>query len=165
MNKNFIIKTTMVALLAGTLATTAVADEPQFGLGVGVAGQNSATLRGIISLENNMRLEPYFGFSYQDKNPTTNNTQTTLDVGSALQMIQPINNVLSAYYGGFVGIHNYDYGTANNSGTIFNFGPVAGVEYALDKQFTLGAEMKFNFGFGNETVLRTESSVLLRYYF
>jgi len=73
--------------------------------------------------------------------------------------------VLTAYYGGFAGIHNYDYGSGAASGTIFNFGPVAGVEYALDKQFTLGAEMKFNLGFGDETVLGTDSSVLLRYYF
>jgi len=71
MNK-FILKTVTTITLVGALSTAAVADEPQFGLGVGVAGQNSATLRGIISLENNMRVEPYFGFSYQDKNPTTN---------------------------------------------------------------------------------------------
>ena len=164
MNK-IILKTVTTVVLVGTLSTAAVADETQFGLGVGVAGQNSATLRGSISLENNMRVEPYFGFSYQDKNPNTNNSQTTLDVGSALEMMKPINSVLTAYYGGFAGIHNYDYGTGNNSGTIFNFGPVAGVEYALNQQFTLGAEMKFNFGFGNETVLGTSSSVLLRYYF
>ncbi|WP_297484982.1 hypothetical protein [Sulfurimonas sp.] len=164
MNK-IILKTVTTVVLVGTLSTAAVADEPQFGLGVGVAGQNSATLRGTISLEDNMRVEPYFGFSYQDKNPSNGNSETTLDVGSALHMMQPINSVLTAYYGGFAGIHNYDYGTGNNSGTIFNFGPVAGVEYALDKQFTLGAEMRFNLGFGDETAIGTESSVLLRYYF
>ena len=161
--KQFMLKTVATVALVGTLSTAAVADEPQFGLGVGVAGQNSATLRGTISLEDNMRVEPYFGFSYQD--PSTGNSQTTLDVGSALEMMQPISSVLNAYYGGFVGIHNYDYGSGAASGTIFNFGPVAGVEYALDKQFTLGAEMKFNLGFGDATVLGTESSVLLRYYF
>ena len=159
------LKTVATVALVGALSTAAVADEPQFGLGVGVAGQHSATLRGTISLEDNMRVEPYFGFSYQDKNPSNGNSETTLDVGSALHMMQPISSVLTAYYGGFAGIHNYDYGSGAVSGTIFNFGPVAGVEYALDKQFTLGAEMRFNLGFGDETAIGTESSVLLRYYF
>ena len=164
MNK-FVLKIVTTVALVGALSTTAFADEPEFGLGVGINGQNSATLRGIISLENNMRVEPYFGFSYQDPNPSNGNSQTILNVGSALEMTKPINNVLKAYYGGFAGIQSYDYGSGNNSGTIFNFGPVAGVEYALNKQFTLGAEMKFNFGFGNATVLGTDSSVLVRYYF
>jgi len=159
--RKFMLKTVGVALFTGILTTVAVADEPQFGLGVGVAGQNYTTLRGTISLKNNMRLEPYFGFSYQDPNGAS--SQTTLDIGSALHIMKPINSVINMYYGGFAGIQNYNYG--ENSETILNFGPVAGVEYAFDKQFTLGAEMRFHFGFGDATELRTESSVLLRYYF
>ena len=155
------IKIATAALISGTLATTAVANEMQFGLGVGVAGQNSTTLRGTISLENNMRVEPYFGFSYQDPNGAS--SQTTLDIGSALHIMKPINGAINMYYGGFAGVRNYDYG--GNSETTLNFGPVAGVEYAFDKQFTLGAEMRFYLGFGDITEAGTDSSVLLRYYF
>ena len=158
--KKLILKTVSVVALVGTLSTTAVADETQFGLGVGVNATDSTTLRGTISLQNSMRLEPYLGFSYKD--PSTGDSQTTLNVGSALDIVKPINDALNAYYGGFIGISSYDNGTSE---TIFNCGPVAGVEYILNPQFTFGAEMKFNFGFGDETILKTDSSVVLRYYF
>jgi len=160
MNK-FMLKTLLAAALAGALSTAAVADEPQLGLGVSVAGNNSAMIRGTVDLQSNLRLEPYLAFSYDD--PSGSKSSTDLEVGSALHIMQPIKSALNGYYGGFVGIDTYDNGS--NSGTIVNLGPVAGVEYAFDPQFTLGAEVRFNLGFGDKTVVNTDSSVLLRYYF
>ncbi|WP_297442696.1 hypothetical protein [Sulfurimonas sp.] len=160
MKKN-IAKITSAVVLATVLSTSAVASEAQqFGLGVGVTG-DATTLRGTVSLDDGLRLEPYFGFSYLS--PKTGNSQSDLQIGSALHMVQAINNDINAYYGGFVGIGNTDNGVS--AVTTFNLGPVAGVEYKLDKQFTLGAEMRMNFGFGDDTVIGTNSSVLLRYYF
>ena len=161
MNK-FVLKTLSTVALVGALSTSAVADEPQFGLGVGVAGQNSTTIRGTVTLDDQLRLEPYFGFSYL--NPDTGSSKTDITLGSALHVMAPINNKISAYYGGFAGIKNYDYGNGD-SGTILNLGPVAGVEYAFDQKFTLGAEVRFDVGFGDYTAVSTDSSVLLRYYF
>jgi len=161
MNK-FVLKTFSTVALVGALSTAAVADEPQFGVGVGVAGQNSTTLRGTVTLDDDLRLEPYFGFSYL--NPDTGSSKTDITLGSALHVMEPINSKMSAYYGAFAGLLNYDYGN-NNSGTVFNLGPVAGVEYAFDPHFTLGAEVRLTAGFGDYTAISTDSSVLLRYYF
>jgi hypothetical protein len=167
MNK-FVLKTLSTVALVGALSTSAVADEPQFGLGVGVAGQDSTTIRGTITLDDDMRLEPFFGFGYIDGDSTSS---TNVSIGSALHIVKPINAKISAYYGGFAGIYStdtdYTVGTVKTSisSTNFQLGPVAGVEYAFDKQFTLGAEVSFNLGFGDDTVIGTNSAVLLRYYF
>jgi len=160
MNKK-ILKIVTASALVATMATSAMADDTQFGVGVGISGQNSTTIRGTISLDNDLRLEPYFGFSYID--PDNAQSETNLELGSALHVMTPINNKINAYYGGFAGIQNYDNGVT--SGTTFNFGPVAGVEYAFDKQFTLGAEVGAGIGFGDATTFKTTSSVLVRYYF
>ena len=160
MKKN-IVKVTSAVAFATLLSTGAIASEiPQLGLGVGVTG-NTTTLRGTIDLDNSLRLEPYFGFSYV--NPDNTNSRTSLEIGSALHVKQVVTNKINSYYGGFVGIGSYDNGA--DTATTFNLGPVAGVEYALDKQFTLGAEVKLNIGLGDSTVFGTDSSVLLRYYF
>jgi len=162
------LKTVSAAVLAGALSTAAVADEPQYGVGVGVAGQDSALIKGSVSLENNLRLEPFLGFTYHDGDTTST---TNFQIGTALEVMKPISSAINAYYGGYAGIvtNSTDY-TINNtttsvSSTNLNLGPVAGVEYAFDKQFTLGAEVRFDIGFGDVTTFGTNSSVLLRYYF
>jgi hypothetical protein len=160
MTKN-IVKITSAIALATVLTTSAVASEiPQLGVGVGVTG-NTTTLRGTIDLDNSLRLEPYFGFSYV--NPDKGNSKTNLEIGTALHVKQVITNKINSYYGGFVGVGSHDDGFGTT--TTFNLGPVAGVEYALDKQFTLGGEVRVNFGLGDDTVIGTDSAVLLRYYF
>lgn len=162
------LKTLSAAALAGALSTAAVADEPQFGVGVGIAGQDSALIKGTITLEDNLRLEPFLGFTYQDGD---NTSVTNFQIGTALEVMKPISSKITGYYGGYVGIltssADYTYGntTTSVSNTNFNLGPVAGVEYAFDKQFTLGAEVRFDLGFGDVTTFGTNSSVLLRYYF
>jgi hypothetical protein len=160
MEKN-ILKVTSAIVLAAVLSNTAVAsDTTQLGLGVGITG-DTTTLRGTIDLDNSLRLEPYFGFSYKD--PNGGKSTTNLKIGTALHVKQALTNIINGYYGGFFGINNYDNGVT--SSTIVNLGPVAGVEYAFDKQFTLGAEVRLNFGLGDDTVIGTNSAVLLRYYF
>jgi hypothetical protein len=161
MNKKILKVVAASALVATFAATTVMADEQQFGMGVGVAGTDSTTIRGTVSLDDGLRLEPFFGFTYQ--NPDKGDAATNVNVGTALHMTKMINSKINAYYGGFVGIARQDDG--DNIDTIFNLGPVAGVEYAFDKQFTLGAEVRFDLGLGDNTVIGTDSSVLLRYYF
>ncbi|MEA2072154.1 MAG: hypothetical protein U9O86_01110 [Campylobacterota bacterium] len=132
----------------------------QFGLGVGVTGNNASVIRGTIDLNENMRLEPYVSFAYV--NPKNTPSSTTVSVGTAFHLMQSINDKLSMYYGGYTGIGYADFGTTT---TILNFGPVGGVEYALDKQFTLGAEINVNIGVVDTTSVGTNSTAILRYYF
>ncbi|WP_457744644.1 hypothetical protein [Sulfurimonas sp.] len=159
MNKK-ILKVVTASALVATMATSAMADESQFGVGVGVSN-NTSTIRGTIKLENDLRLEPYFALSYVD--PDNANATTNFEMGSALEVLQPINNKLMGYYGGYVGVASSDAGYGST--TTFNVGPVAGVEYALDPQFTLGAEVRADIGVGDATTVGTSSEVLLRYYF
>ena len=148
------------ALLVVMATTTAMAKDTQLGVGVAVAGKNSATIRGTVSLENNLRLEPYVGVTYAD-NSGTSSTDFTL--GAALHVMKPVSSKINGYFGGFAGIDSNDNGVTTTSN--FNFGPVAGVEYAFDRQFTLGAEVRAYLGFGDVTRVGTDSAVLVRYYF
>jgi len=167
MNK-FMSKTVSAVAVAAALSTSLMAQEPQYGVGVGVAGQNNTTIRGTVTLEDGLRLEPFFGFTYLDGDSTSS---TNLSIGSALHIVKPVNPKINAYYGGFVGLStsNYEFKSGNtkttSSTTNVNLGPVAGVEYLFDKQFTLGAEVQLNLGLGDNTTFGTNSAVLLRYYF
>lgn len=150
----------LVTLLTITsLAYTALTAE-QFGLGVGITGNNASQVRGTINLNKDMRLEPYLSFNYV--NPDNASSRTTLNLGTAFHMMKNINTNLNMYYGGYVGI---GYADSVTSSTILNFGPVGGVEYALDKQFTLGAEISVNIGILDTTSVATNTTALLRYYF
>ena len=171
MNK-FILKTLSVAAVAAMLSTSAMADDQKYGVGVGVAGQ-STLLRGIVNLDNDLRLEPFFAFGYQDADTTSN---SNFQLGTSVEVVKSVSTNISAYYGGYVGLATTSVDitlpnglggttTRNTSSTNFNLGPVAGVEYAFDKQFTLGAEVQFDLGFGDVTTFGTNSSVLLRCYF
>lgn len=156
-----VIKGLSTLALTSLLASSALAQESQFGVGVGVASDNAALLRGTINLDNNMRLEPFFGYTY--KNPDNQPSISYLELGTALHLLQPISSKINAYYGGYVGYENDEINGNGNS--LFKLGPVAGVEYAFDKQFTLGAEVGLGLGFGDEIIVTTDSAVILRYYF
>lgn len=161
-----------VALLSTGVATSAMA-ENQFGLGASMTGNNSGTIRGIIGLNSDMRLEPYLRLSYLDQDISSNvSTETTsIGLGTAFHMLHPVSANIKMYYGGYLGL-SYDKvktdtntGTTSNSNTNLNLGPVAGVEYALDPKFTLGAEVSVDLVAGDSVGLSTNSEVLLRYYF
>jgi len=170
MNK-FMSKTVSAIAVTAALSTSLMAQEPQFGVGVGVTSLNnnatsqfgigSTTIRGTVSLEDGLRLEPYLGFGYVD--PDGSDSVTDISLGTALHMVKPVSAKINAYYGGYVGLDSIDSGST--SYTTFNLGPVAGVEYAFDSQFTLGAEVSVNIGFGDITSMATNSAVILRYYF
>jgi len=144
-----------VALSAALMiSTVAVADDAKYGVGVSVSG-NAATIRGTINVDDDMRFEPFFGFSYVD---TDFGSSTGLSIGTGFHWLKPINSNITAYYGGYVGYFD-------NTTSVFALGPVAGVEYAFDPQFTLGAEVSFDLAFGDVSQFGTNSEVILRYYF
>ncbi len=155
-----IMKTALVSIGAVALFTTSAVAGNR-GVGVSVTG-DTATIRGDIMIQENLRLEPYFGMTYRSVDVgNTTISNTTFNLGTAAHMIKEISPAMSMYYGGFLGFTSDD--PAN--GSSFNLGPVAGVEYAFDPQFTLGAEVSFNMNFGDTTVVSTDSAVILRYYF
>ncbi len=146
------------ALLAA-LGSPLAADDTQIGVGASFNG-DTTELRGIVGLDDNLRLEPYLGFDYN--NPDKESSTTNYTVGTSLEYAKQLHTSINGYAGGFVGIDHIDTG---NSKTNFVFGPVAGVEYAFDPHFTLGGEVRLNVGVGDDTILSTDSSILLRYYF
>lgn len=155
------IKLLLAIGITTSLSTTALAQDHKFGLGIGVAPSNSAVIRGTINLDETTRLEPFFGFSYI--NPDKGDSTSRVELGTAFHLLKPINPKMNAYYGAYVSYQKNDTGNADQS--LFILGPVAGVEYALDEQFTLGAEVNIGLGFGDATVFGTDSAVILRYYF
>ena len=147
------------ALLAA-LGSPVVADDTQVGVGASFNG-DTTELRGIVGLNDNLRLEPYFGFEYE--NPDKGSSTTNYTIGTSLEYAKQLHASISGYAGGFVGIDHIDTGVDDK--TNFVFGPVAGVEYAFDPHFTLGGEVRLNVAVGDDTILSTDSSILLRYYF
>ena len=156
-------KKIQTAVLTGALfaaiSSPVAADDTQVGVGASFNGDTTA-LRGSVTLDEHIRLEPYFGFSYL--NPDQGSSTTNYTIGTTMEYTKELHDKINGYAGGFVSIDHIDRG---NSATNFVFGPVAGVEYALDPHFTVGGEVRFDIGVGDDTTLQTDSSILLRYYF
>ena len=156
-------KKIQTAVLTGALlaafATPIMADETIYGVGASFNG-DATLLRGTIDIEDDIRFEPFLGFSRVD--PDRGNTATHYTIGTAIEYTKELHTNINGYVGGFAAIDRIDVG---NSSTNFLFGPVAGVEYALDAHFTVGGEVRFDIGVGDDTILSTDSSILLRYYF
>ena len=155
MKKTF-SKTAVALSAALMISSVAVADDSKYGVGISLDTQRTATIRGTINVDDDMRFEPFVAFGYSDKN--FGGSSTDFSIGTGFHWMKPINSNITAYYGGYVGY--FDYTTS-----VFALGPVAGVEYAFDPQFTLGAEVSFDFAFGDNNIFGTNSEVLLRYYF
>ena len=153
------LATLVMASLA--LSTPSMVMAQDFGLGVGIAGNDSTVIRGDIGLDQGMRLEPYFGFA--SVNPDVGPTQSAFTLGTAFHLQNEISSNVKYYYGGFVDYKSVDTGFTSTSS--FNLGPVAGAEYAFDEHFSLGAEVAVQLGFGDATVFGTTSTALIRYYF
>jgi len=151
------------ALMAGLLAVGATnlsAADLKMGAGVGVTG-NTSVLRGTLQFAPDMRVEPFFTYSYND--PDKGESTSNLGLGAAFHIIQPLNSKVRTYFGALAGVNSNDNGTTTN--TVFSLGPVAGAEYFLDPHFTLGAEANLYFGFGDSTTVGTNTTAMLRYYF
>ena len=146
------IKKLLVSTVAlATLSTAAVA-ENDFGLAFGV-GNASSVIKADIVIDKGMRIEPFFSFGYT-KIPGSN-----ISIGTAFHITDELSKKMDVYYGGYVGL------TYVSSNTNFILGPVAGLEYHFDKQFSLGGEVDFDLGFGNTTSFGTRTQLIARYYF
>ena len=152
MKKNIIKAVTALGLVS-SLSTSAVAAD--FGMAVGISGTDSNEIRGIIKLDDTMRLEPYTGLTYVSYNGVSN---TNLTLGTAFHMLQPLSTNTELYYGAYI-----DFSTDAISDV--DLGPVAGVEYKFAKEFSVAGEVALNFGFGGATQIGTKTSAVLRYYF
>ena len=168
--KNKLINNTGLAIAAMLLTTSLSASDEanKFGLGIQLDTDTSYVIRGTIDLEDDMRIEPYFGFLYSDDDFVSS---TDFQIGAALHWTKSISDKVNMYYGAYAGYLNADakFGTSLTAGaadiSVFHLGPVAGVEYYLADQVSLGAEVRAYVGFGDATIFSTDSNVVLRYYF
>ena len=149
MIKNLLVSTVALA----TLSTAAVAGN-DFGLAFGVSNI-SPVIKADIVLDEGMRIEPFFSFGYSSITGIGSN----FSIGTAFHVTDELSKNMNVYYGGYVGI------AYANSNTNFTLGPVAGLEYYFDKQFSLAGEVNFDLGFGNTTNFGTNTQLIARYYF
>jgi len=157
--KNYLKKATLVVGMIVTLSSTASAQE--LGLGVGITGNSSSVISGVVGLNEDVRLAPYFSFR-SESDPSS----AAFRIGTAFHMLHGVSEKVKLYYGAFAGVNYSHIDTGKKvSTTLLEVGPVGGVEYALDKQFTLGAEISLDMAFGDKTVVSTNSMALIRYYF
>ncbi len=154
--KNNFVKILVALGLISSLST--VANATDFGMAADISGNNNSQIRGIVKINETMRLEPYLGLTYTSPNYAS--SSTNLQLGTAFQLLQPLSNTTKLYYGAFV-----DFAIDAPQYNDFNFGPVAGVEYMFAKEFSVAGEVALNFGFGGGTKISTNTSAVLRYYF
>jgi len=150
-------------IMAGMLAvpaTSLLAADTQMGVGIGVTG-NTSVVRGTVNIAKDMRIEPYFTYTYTD--PDNAPSRSNIGLGAAFHMMKSVNSKVRTYYGALAGINSNDNGVTTD--TIFSLGPVVGAEYFFDTHFTLGAEANLYFGFGDYTTVGTNTTAMLRYYF
>jgi len=152
-------------LLCAALSVSAMAVEPtQIGVGVGLS-DSSTTLRLPINLDSTLRIEPEFGFSFQNAD---NNDYTNILAGAGLYLMQQPSEKINLYYGGkmLVDYKSYDRGTGfDDSETQLVLGAAFGFEYMFDRHFSAGGEAGAYLGFGDATNIETQGLALLRYYF
>ena len=150
-------KLLLVALLAG--AFTLEADDSKgampYGVGLTLNGDRGV-VRAIAGIEEGVRIEPYLGFSYI--NPDIGLSSMRYSVGSTLEFTKKLDEHVLAYYGGFAALED-------NGAFEFVAGPLAGAEYGIDAHFSVGAEVRFRIGIGDNAILETDSSLLVRYKF
>ena len=163
MKKHFVAVATMTLLLG----SAAQADATKIGLGIDIVNPAEYALRMPIDLQDNLRIEPKFGISYQDNDDTS---ATGFKIGTFVGLLNPVNKNVSIYYGGFleIGYANTSYDNdliKDNSATQFGFGGAFGFEYYLDSHVSLGGEARVGIGFGDATSFGTDASALMRYYF
>jgi hypothetical protein len=140
------------------ISMSAIAQEgTRFGVGVSFSGQGN-TVKVPIDL-GALRIEPELSFLHD----TTGDGTTNYHIGSGVYLQNHVTNVVDLYFGGKALIIHQDYGVADD--TIFSVSGVAGFEYFLDKQVSLGGEAEFGIGIGDETTVGIQTGVVLRYYF
>ncbi|MDF1879964.1 hypothetical protein JHD50_01400 [Sulfurimonas sp. MAG313] len=129
----------------------------KIGLGVGVAGSNSALIKLPLDIDDTFRIEPEFALSSVDFG---NGSNDSFSIGSGFYLLNKTSEKTSVYYGG-----KFVFGDTNTGSSGSVLSAVGGFEYYLDTKVSLGAEVSFGIGFGSISGYSTNSSVNIRYYF
>ena len=169
--KNKLLKVAISACMMGICSTVLTAQD--YGLGLEIE-DNAPLIRGIINIENDMRIEPYLAFGTTSSSGVANSNSvsfngntasgTLIQAGSALHWLQHINKNVQTYYGGHFGLIYSDFGNSSDIGV--QVGAVAGAEYFLGQHFSLGGEIELAaVMLDASTAISTNSGAILRYYF
>jgi opacity protein-like surface antigen len=180
-----------ILFVAAVAAASSTSYAAEFGIGVGFV--EGGTIYFPINLANDIRVEPYLGFStdewkYRYNNPIQNNnsqkyTETSIGVGVFKILNQ--SDKLNLYIGGRLGIGSNEWKTSNsnpmlsdskNKSSGYSISPVVGVEYFVVQNLSWGAEASIVYSNKNEqstyghksSNTRTETGVTIvtiRYYF
>jgi hypothetical protein len=193
MKRNTLSSAIVLAVSLSPIAPVASAVE--WGLGVGISGNEGRTIYVPIRL-GNLRIEPEVRLSRSESEYTylvssVNNADyesKTISLGTGVYWHQSIGPSLESYMGGRIAYTKYDTSTtypnnpANNYTTdesTFVIGPTLGAEYFFAKQFSVGLDMSLTFmkssgdldtAAGTQqsydsTLIQTETRAALRFYF
>lgn len=132
-------------------------------IGVGISATDSTSIIKVPLDLGKLRIEPEFGYS-RNKFTTNNDSRTATDfqIGSGVYLLNPVTEDIDLYYGGKALIIRTDLGGASDTG--LEFVAIAGFEYYVDKQVSIGGEVGFGIGSGDFSNTGTQTGVVLRYY-
>lgn len=132
-------------------------------IGVGISATDSTSIIKAPFDINKLRIEPEFGYS-RNKFTTNNNsfTSTEFQIGSGVYLLNQLTDKIDLYYGGKALIIRTDFDGPSDTG--LEFVAIAGFEYYVDKQVSIGGEVGFGIGSGDFSNTGTQTGVVLRYY-
>ena len=160
---NTVVKKNILGSILGlsiiSMSTIVSAEIERYGIGIS-ATQDGSTIKAPLDLGNNLRVEPELSFS--SFNPDVGDSRTDISLGSGVYLLEQVSDTVDLYYGGkaLLGVAN----GGGNSNTTVSLAAIVGFEYFFDKQISVGGEVGFGLGLGDDTRIGTQTGVVLRYY-
>ena len=180
----------LLALLGHSQAQAKMSQKPfQIGIGASIGAEFGGSSFLPISLTNfyvpmiisgKVKIEPEFGYLHMgasDTNSETNSHLFRLGIGGGyMSMVGQTGLTMGLRLGLVVAASNYESNgqSGDNSRTDFYIGPFIGAEHFLAANFSLGAELQFNYYRVGEDeddpderadLVSTRTQVFARFYF
>ncbi len=129
-------------------------DDLKFGVGFSFAA-TSPVIKGLVDISDTFRIEPEIILNYSN-----NNDRFNFGIGSGFYILEKFGEHTQIYAGGKVQLGDL---TPLNSNVVLS--GIAGLEYFLADELSLGGEVGYAVGFGGDFTMGTLSSANLKVYF
>ena len=127
---------------------------PNFGIGFSFV-ETSPLIKVLLDISDTFRVEPELIINYSN-----NNDRFNFGIGSGFYILQKFGDNTQVYAGGKVQLGDY---TPLNSDVVLS--GIAGLEYFIADELSLGGEIGYAVGVGGDFTMGTLSSANLKVYF
>ena len=129
-------------------------EDLKFGVGFSFA-TTSPVIKVLVDISDTFRIEPELKINYSN-----NNDRFNFGIGSGFYILEKFSDKTQVYAGGKVQLGDF---TPLNSDVVIS--GIAGLEYFLADELSLGGEIGYAVGVGGDFTMGTLSSANLKVYF